>query len=155
MARKARLPVKVLVDIGTPELSKRHKLKPERSPTGARVRNLDGTELDRLLHRELISPDEYSIFDDFRADLFRANMIGVKARPMTSIMGVYTTSPDITTREAEALNTVHRAMAAMNKACSTAMAAHVVDMIIVDRPMPAKLLPALRKACKALARSYR
>ena len=67
------------IDTGTPELSKRHTLKVERGIGVVRLRNLTGTPLERMLYLEMISDREFSVLDDFVADMFRAGHLGLKA----------------------------------------------------------------------------
>jgi hypothetical protein len=55
---------------------------------------MDGTPLDKLLYQGLISPEEYSVIDDFLADVYRAGMVTLKARPYWKVMGSTGSSSD-------------------------------------------------------------
>lgn len=75
------------MDPGTTELAKRHTLKVERGVGVVRVRNVDSSPLDKLLHTGKLTPEQYCVLDDLTADMFRAGLVKLKARPLWQVMG--------------------------------------------------------------------
>lgn len=138
------------IDTGTPELGKRHKLKVERGVGVVRLRNLDGTPLDKLLFQELITPDEYAALDDFYADAFRAGMSPLKARPMWKIMGGGQGSDDQTNEQANLAAMVRDLCRVVHAQAGTSALSALMHGLQATSTDLVTYLPALRSASMAL-----
>jgi hypothetical protein len=71
-------------DPGTPEISRRHRVKTELAELTSghggkiRLRVIDGSAIDRLLIRREISLKEHEIATEVLADIWRAGILGIK-----------------------------------------------------------------------------
>lgn len=71
------------MDVGTPELGRRHKLKVERGVGVVRIRSTTGTLLERLLFDGMITEEVYNVMDDLLADMFRYGHVRLKAQDLS------------------------------------------------------------------------
>lgn len=71
------------MDIGTSELHRRKRTRLEKSRSGtARIRVLDGNEIDKLLWSDKITPEQHSLLTGFQVDAHRAGLLGLRAAPL-------------------------------------------------------------------------
>lgn len=110
---------KAAMDTGTPEMSKRHAVKPElisqRSGKAVHMRVQDQTEIDRLLLNDWITVEEHQILEAFQGDVYFAGLQNLRAQDYGRVMGV-ASKPEMTNREAVKRLKVQRALAHVEKA---------------------------------------
>ena len=141
--RKGRDPI----DTGTTELGLRHRTKPERRASGSvHIRVLDANEIDKLLYRDDLTPEEHSALVGFQLDLHRANLLGPRASTWDA--RVSSSGFDITGTEAIFRLKANRCVEHVSKRAGPVVLRDILGLCLEDRPVAD--VPGLKSGCRAL-----
>ena len=128
-----------LIDTGTREFNKRHKIVPIKLRNSVLIRALDTTAVDRALLGDLITPEEHSVIVAFGKDCYVANMLGPHASDYGRPIG-NGSRHEVSTREAEALQAVGRVLSDLTRRGGHSARRAVYDMVMLDVDAPKAIL---------------
>lgn len=128
-----------MLDTGTKEFNRRHRIVPIKLRNSVMIRALDTTAVDRALLQGQIDPDEHSMISAFGKDCYIANLLGPRASDYGRPMGSGA-KHDVSTREAEALQLVGRVLSYLTTKGGHAVRRAVYDMVMSDRDAPTATL---------------
>jgi hypothetical protein len=120
------------IDTGTKEFNKRHRVVPFKMRNSILVKALDTTAADRAMMNGVIDPSEHSAVLAFEKDCYVANLIGPHASDYGKPIGTGARH-EISTREAEALQTVGRALSFLTQRVGAQARSAVYAMVMEDR----------------------
>lgn len=140
-----------MIDIGTPELSRRKKIVPIKMRTSVLVRVVDATAVDRALMRDLIDPTQHSVIVAFGNDCYRANLIGPRASDYGRPIGTGSRH-ETSQSEADALLRVGDAIKWLVRRVGDRSMRIVHRMVLDDRDT--RSAAALRAAADSLIEFY-
>lgn len=130
-----------LIDTGTKEFNRRHRIVPIKMRNSVMIRALDTTAVDRALLNNVIDPEQHSIVVAFGKDCYLANMLGPRASDYGRPMG-NGSKHEVSTREAEAMQLVGRALDYLTQKGGHACRLAIYDMVMSDRDADTATLKA-------------
>jgi hypothetical protein len=138
------------VDLGPKERLQHGAHRLERTRSGVRLRNVDGSALDALYYRDIITQDEHTAGSRLMVDCLLARMMGPPGfNSEATTRSQYSNIPDTV---AKAIDRINEAMAHVAKQCGRQAEVMVIPLLTRDA-LP-RDLPALRRALSALAEHY-
>lgn len=145
------------VDQGTPEISRQHKVIPQRAGPQAsaplHLRVVDESEIDRLLLKDWINVEQHQTAETLLDDLHNAGLIGMRISNYERRMGGGDTQ-NITRREALRRVKVRKALEYMEAKGGVKAGRLVLGVVMDDTRVVEKDLPSLREGLDFLARFY-
>lgn len=128
------------IDTGNPEGTK-HKTMvavpaPGR-PGKIHLKVVDQTELDRLLYRKQITPDQWSTGDQVYNLLYRAGMLGA-SKSTLNVSGISGDPQHISDKKSDALVMLGVLIDHLDRACGRPTRELFLNMLILDRPVSGK-----------------
>ena len=138
-------------DFGPKERLRHGQHRVERSGRfGVRLRNIDGSALDALYYRDIISQDEYTAGSRLMMDCLLARMMGPPGfNPEATTRTQYSNIPDAV---AGAIDRINDAMAHITHHCGREAEGAVIPLL--TRDASPKNTELLRRALSALAEFY-
>jgi hypothetical protein len=139
------------IDTGTKEFGRRHRVVPVKMKTSVLVKVMDSTAIDRALMKDIVDPEQHSVLVAFQKDCYAAALIGPRrvsdyGRPMGT-----GAAHDISTREAEALQLVGRAIDYVDQSASRRVREALLRMVLSETDEPAA---DIRSAADSLVKFY-
>jgi hypothetical protein len=142
-------------DYGTKDARRHNAIEPELTGRGhaVRMRNRDGTELDRLHRAGLLDPQQHSAGISFARDLYGARMLGLKTTSYDWQGGAG--APGLSDNQATALERVGDAVRCIDRTAGAGARRWTVDLCLgtVRLDQPAAILAA-RDGLDALLAHY-
>lgn len=137
-------------DLGPAERLQHGRHRIERTRTGVRLRNIDGSALDALFYRDLISQDEHTAGSRLMTDCLLARMMGPPGfNSEATTRSQYSNIPEAV---AGAIDRINQAMTHVVHRCGRGAEEAVVPLLTKDIIPPD--LGVLRRALNSLAEYY-
>lgn len=128
---------KTTIDTGTQEGMKHKKMvavpAPGR-PGKIHLKVVDQIELDRMLDRGQITPDEWSTGDQVYRLLYRAGMLGA-SKSTLNVSGNSGDPQFLSERKSDAMLMLGQLIEHLDKKCGSASRRLFIDMLMLDRPI--------------------
>lgn len=140
---------KPITDTGTPELRRKCRIQPMMVVGVMRVRNMDSTEIDRMLIDGRITPDEHGALSMLQDDLHKANMIGPRAQDYARPFG-NPVAPDASLRDIQALRKASVIIQKLIDLIGRHGCDVVVNLCIADKKVPVTHLSDIKLAASQL-----
>lgn len=142
---------KMPIDTGTKEFSIRHRVVPVKMKASVLVKVMDSTAVDRALMKDIVDPEQHSVLVAFQKDCYAAALIGPRrvsdyGRPMGT-----GASHDISTREAEALQLVGKAIDYVDQSATRRVREALLRLVLSETDEPAA---DIRSAADSLVKFY-
>lgn len=143
-----RIKTRPIKDMGNARLARHHRIRPMIVNGETRIRNLDATEIDRMLVDGKLNPDEHGALSRLQDDLHRAHMVGPRAQNYERPFGTGY-APEVTERDADALHRVSQAVDFLTKKAGRYVCDMLLSLCMVDRMIARVDLPSVRAAADA------
>jgi len=145
-AKKALHPA----DLGPSERLQHGAHRLEKTRTGVRLRNIDGSALDALFYRDIIGQDEHIAGSRLMVDCLLARMMGPPGfNSESTTRSQYSNIPDAVAR---AIDRITEAMAHVSHKCGRE--AETIIVALLTRDAVPSDIQALRSGLLALAEHY-
>lgn len=143
-------PVLHPADLGPNERLQHGAYRLERTRTGVRLRNIDGSALDGLFYRDIISQDEHTAGSRLMTDCLLARMMGPPGfNSEATTRSQYSNIPDTV---AKAIDRINEAMSHVTHKCGRGAEEAIIPLL--TRDLVPEDLTVLRRALSALAEFY-
>ncbi len=125
------------IDTGTSEGAKHKKMvavpAPGR-PGKIHLRVVDQIELDRMLDRGQITPDEWSTGEQVYRLLYKAGMLGA-SKSTLNVSGISGDPQHISEKKSDSILMLGQLIDHLDRHCGTATRRLFIDMLMLDRPI--------------------
>lgn len=124
-------------DYGTAELARQFTVVPKLSGINTySAKVMDETEIDRLLLRDVITPEEHGILEMFMVKLHKMGFVGVKSPDYSS--PVFADATAVGDKRAMSIRGMVRVIAALDERIGRKHRTSLVDLVLQDVPWPLK-----------------